>query len=546
MTWVSLNTLQLGLMTLWAIFAFAFGASAGSLINVLVYRLPRGLDVVWTGSRCPACETKLTWRENIPVFGWLFLRGRCRFCRSKISAEYPLVEALVGLLWVAMYLVYYAIPEHTLLFGVDISAIRPVWAATDSFDGWPRTTWPIFIVHLFAIASLVAMTLVDAKTFTIPLVIPWAATIAAILFHTIGAILISANPHARIQWAPGANWAIPTPGWPNHTDRLWWWIGASLGGMVGLAVGMALLHFKLIRRSFEDYPEWERQALKAQGIDPDNPASGSAPDEGVPVGEHVGPGVRLVLRFTITWLAFFLAAGFLGQHLAPGLGYPDWAGAAVGLLSGPFVAALACRSLAPPTSPSDHAAPSPAPATSENPPPSDQPSPPELWTAYPHARREMLKELIFLTPAMGLAWLGGTLATHFAGVNPVAIPLWLSVLCGTLMGYLIGGAAVWGIRIAGSLGFGKEAMGLGDAHLMAAVGACFGWVTAGLASFPLGAVVGLFAVIVAVLANRRAGRAMPFGPYLAIATLLIVFGRPLVEMGLTTLAAVPPPGIRLP
>ena len=79
----NLALLQAGLKAVWIVFAFAFGASAGSLINVLVYRLPRGMDVIWAGSQCPCCENKLTWRENIPVFGWIFLRGRCRFCKSK-------------------------------------------------------------------------------------------------------------------------------------------------------------------------------------------------------------------------------------------------------------------------------------------------------------------------------------------------------------------------------------------------------------------------------------------------------------------------------
>lgn len=537
MTWISLEMLQLGLKAMWAVFAFAFGASAGSLINVLVYRLPRGLDVVWTGSRCPACETKLTWRENIPVFGWLFLGGRCRFCRSKISAEYPLVEALVGVLWMGMYLVYYAIPEHTHLFGIDITSIRPAWAAADAFDGWPRNTWHIFVVHLFAVASLVAMTLVDAKTFTIPLVLPWVATIVGILFHTLGGLLIAQSPYAHVQWAPGANWAIPTPGWPNHTDRSWWWIGASAGGMVGLVLANAFLHLKLIRRSFEDYPEWERQALKAQGFDPDaTPMHQDVPDEGIPVGEHVGPGVRLVLRFSVVWAACVFVLGYLGQLLAPRLGYPPWSGVALGVTLGPLLAALSCRSLTPKVTPAP-----PADGDAGT----DHPTSPELWTAYPHARREMFKELVFLTPALGLAWLGGTLATYWAGVSPPTTPLWLSVLAGTLMGYLLGGGIVWAIRIGGSLAFGKEAMGLGDVHLMAAVGACFGWVASGLA-VPLAAVVGLYAFFVTLLTHRPAGRAMPFGPYLAIATLLVVFGHPLVEMGLTALVSLPPPGIRLP
>ena len=91
---------------------------------------------------------------------------------------------------------------------------------------------------------------------------------------------------------------------------------------------------------------------------------------------------------------------------------------------------------------------------------------------------------------------------------------------------------VWAIRIGGSLAFGKEAMGLGDVHLMAAVGACLGWMDACLA-VPVAAVVGLYFYIISILTNRQAGRAMPFGPYLAVATMLVMFGKPLVEMGLT-------------
>ena len=91
-----------------------------------------------------------------------------------------------------------------------------------------------------------------------------------------------------------------------------------------------------------------------------------------------------------------------------------------------------------------------------------------MWIAYPHARREMFKELVFLTPVFGIGWLGATLFQRLWGGD--VPPLWLLVLCGTLMGVLIGGGAVWLIRIGGSLAFGKEAMGLGDVHLMAARG----------------------------------------------------------------------------
>jgi leader peptidase (prepilin peptidase)/N-methyltransferase len=57
------------------VWVFMVGACVGSLVNVLVYRLPKGLPVIVPSSRCPKCDTKLTFRENIPILGWLILRG---------------------------------------------------------------------------------------------------------------------------------------------------------------------------------------------------------------------------------------------------------------------------------------------------------------------------------------------------------------------------------------------------------------------------------------------------------------------------------------
>jgi len=79
-------------------------------------------------------------------------------------------------------------------------------------------------------------------------------------------------------------------------------------------------------------------------------------------------------------------------------------------------------------------------------------------------------------------------------------------------------------------------------HLMAAVGACLGWIDATLA-FPLAAVVGLYWVVVHAVATRQMPRAMQFGPYLAVATMLVVLGKPLIEEGLTSLLAIEPPDL---
>ena len=81
------------------VIVFALGASVGSFINVVVYRLPAGLSVLWPRSRCPRCLHQLGNGENVPVLGWLWLRGRCRHCSCKISVRYPVVEAVTGLLF---------------------------------------------------------------------------------------------------------------------------------------------------------------------------------------------------------------------------------------------------------------------------------------------------------------------------------------------------------------------------------------------------------------------------------------------------------------
>lgn len=81
--------------------AGAVGAAIGSFLNVCIYRWPAEQSVVRPRSRCPACEHELAWRDNIPIFGWLMLRGRCRYCGVGVSAQYPLIELATALIWVA-------------------------------------------------------------------------------------------------------------------------------------------------------------------------------------------------------------------------------------------------------------------------------------------------------------------------------------------------------------------------------------------------------------------------------------------------------------
>lgn len=89
---------------------FVFGATIGSFLNVCIYRLPKFERVwdAWNGlsnppSACPFCRHRILWHDNIPIFGWLFLMGRCRFCRHSIPIRYALIEFLNGALFVLLY-----------------------------------------------------------------------------------------------------------------------------------------------------------------------------------------------------------------------------------------------------------------------------------------------------------------------------------------------------------------------------------------------------------------------------------------------------------
>jgi len=85
-----------------SIAALVFGLAIGSFLNVVIYRLPRGESLVRPGSRCPSCRVALSARDNVPVLAYLWLRGRCRHCGSKISIRYPAVELLTGLVFAAI------------------------------------------------------------------------------------------------------------------------------------------------------------------------------------------------------------------------------------------------------------------------------------------------------------------------------------------------------------------------------------------------------------------------------------------------------------
>lgn len=141
------------------------GACVGSFLNVVAWRLPRQESVVLPPSHCPHCGTRLAWFENIPLLGWLMLRGRCRHCGAPISARYPAVELLCAGLWVAVLL---ATPP---LGGSLVSPVArgssAVAAALPWLGGGPIDWWLVAAGWLLA-SLLLPMVLIDLDHLWLP------------------------------------------------------------------------------------------------------------------------------------------------------------------------------------------------------------------------------------------------------------------------------------------------------------------------------------------------------------------------------------------
>lgn len=107
------------------------GLCLGSFLNVTILRLPHDLSLVTPASTCPRCHHPIAWRDNVPVLSWLLLRGRCRHCREPISAQYPIIEAAVALIWIGAVLHYgVTVPAlagalfGTILVGIAVTDAR--------------------------------------------------------------------------------------------------------------------------------------------------------------------------------------------------------------------------------------------------------------------------------------------------------------------------------------------------------------------------------------------------------------------------------------
>ncbi len=156
------------------------GLAVGSFLNVVIYRLPRRESLVWPGSRCPQCGTAIRWYDNIPLAGWLLLRGRCRACRKPIPVRYPIVEFVT---MAAFLLCYWQIGEDYLL-----------------------------VPRLLFVASLIALFAIDLEHQLLPNAITLPGLVAGVLFALflppgIRDSLIGVAAGGGVLWAIGEGWS---------------------------------------------------------------------------------------------------------------------------------------------------------------------------------------------------------------------------------------------------------------------------------------------------------------------------------------------------
>jgi leader peptidase (prepilin peptidase)/N-methyltransferase len=181
------------------------GLAIGSFLNVVIYRVPREQSIVFPASHCPSCDTKLKSRHNVPVLSWLVLRGKCAFCREKISVRYPLVEAGTTGLFVAI----------TLRFGLSVEL-------------------PAYL-YLAAIGMTLAMIDFDMRRLPDTLVLP-SYVIAVLLLMPAGAMsgdwLTAGRAFAGMAALAAIYFAL-TVAYPHSLD----FGDVKVAGLIGLYLG---------------------------------------------------------------------------------------------------------------------------------------------------------------------------------------------------------------------------------------------------------------------------------------------------------------------
>jgi leader peptidase (prepilin peptidase) / N-methyltransferase len=244
-------------MALCCLWVFILGLGVGSFLNVLIARLPYEKSIIWPSSRCFGCFQKIGLLDNLPIIGYLRLRGRCRKCQAPFSAKYLWVELGTGLAFVALFFV-----EIVLQSTGGPAELKP-WHNTPGLQfpyiGGsplpPLRDWVYFAFHAVLLSALIASSMIDLKHRQIPPQITYLATLVGLIGSTAfpwpwpnelsslgvlpndGRSWILSEVEGRIPvgltvwpfWGPIPEWA-PAGSWKL----------GLLNGLIGAAVGMAI------------------------------------------------------------------------------------------------------------------------------------------------------------------------------------------------------------------------------------------------------------------------------------------------------------------
>ncbi len=236
------------------------GLAVGSFLNVVIYRLPRRESLVTPGSHCPGCGTAIKAYDNVPVLGWLALRGHCRTCRTAISPRYPLVEATTAALAVSVVLAKHS--THDVALGLALIAVLVPVALID-YDHHiipNRLTLPAAIVAVavglathpagvpeqlisgaaaggfllvFVLAYPRGMGMGDVKLAGVLGLFLGRTVAVAILSGVIAGTIVGAIVMARVGVSEGRKTAVPFGPF------------LALGGVIALFAGPAIVHWYL-------------------------------------------------------------------------------------------------------------------------------------------------------------------------------------------------------------------------------------------------------------------------------------------------------------
>ena len=213
---------------IWFVFIFAFGCCIGSFLNVVIYRLPRDKSLVTPPSACPACDKHIRFYDNIPLFSWLLLGRKCRFCKAPISPRYFVIEMLTALVFVGIFALY---------FRTDL---RP------GVDSFLQGGWLIYLVSIIMLAAFIAASAIDLELWIIPISICWFVTVAGLIASALGGYVIDPADITRFALLPNTRDIF----FKESTIA-----SLAAGAAIGLGISLLLLITGLIKRSYESTTE---------------------------------------------------------------------------------------------------------------------------------------------------------------------------------------------------------------------------------------------------------------------------------------------------